>query len=50
MIYDIYNKYNFFRILIMHMYVYCSYIEFKNCYFNSNNCCLNLKNIFEYEK
>jgi len=25
------------------MYVYCSYIEFENCYSNSTNCYLNIK-------
>jgi len=32
-IYYPYDKYVFFCILIMHMYVQCSYIEFRNWYF-----------------
>jgi len=35
MIYYFYHKYIVVRILIMHMYVYCSYIESEYCYFNS---------------
>jgi hypothetical protein len=35
MIYYLYHKYIVVRILIMHMYVYCSYIESEYCYFNS---------------
>jgi hypothetical protein len=32
---NIYNKYIVVCTLIMHMYVYFSYLEFESCYFNS---------------
>jgi hypothetical protein len=35
MIYCLYHKYIVVHILIMHTYVYCSYIEFEFFYFNS---------------
>jgi len=48
MIYVIYHKYIFVCILIMCMYVYCSYNELKFSYLNLRNIYVNLNILFAF--